>query len=701
MSHFIDTLSRAEDMSGEFDAESHIYTPAQTIQIAEATLSAAISGGDDIVFEKTLITTLTSALMVVKAACPAKYRTLVEECAISCGLYVRALCTAGNVYMAASDRMASYAYSPEANAARLQLLNKYAEYYTTALNTVPYDASLKFAVSKFYLSLARTAERSGGIETALKYAQTALQYHPEDPAVHLALGEFYHLLEKPETALVYLKICVALTSSDCNKSLTMVREDGTQPLTHKDLEQSWMLSHIRIAMIYKEMRQYVSGIHYAKMGLARNRTQPDMLNVLGALYNDLARTDLARPCFETAFENAEDSYDISGPQKVMESITINTAYMHFTMGNNAEAVRENMKVGILWKNVSAFQNSLFCSISGFLELSDKMEIRHSHERINEFYKDLRVEHTPFYLSPKLENTRIRVGIVSADFGRHVVFSFIRCFLIEFDASKIELTCYMESPADDVVRPREADIRYRKIYGLSASDAAALIYDDGIDVLVDLGGHTAKNRLDVFALRPARVQVSYLGYPFSTGLAEMDFRITDAHCDSAEISQPFYSEKLVFVKDCFLCFDPDVLMDGARPAILPPPILSYYREQDPTGSDMQMLTVGCFGRTDKLSNATVSLYSDILLKNPRVRIAMKSRGFRVDSARQTFLLRMPESVHDRVLFLDYSASYIEHLAAYNEVDVSIDTFPYSGTTTCCDSLLMGTEMFTAKPAVWMN
>jgi predicted O-linked N-acetylglucosamine transferase (SPINDLY family) len=151
---------------------------------------------------------------------------------------------------------------------------------------------------------------------------------------------------------------------------------------------------------------------------------------------------------------------------------------------------------------------------------------------------------------------------------------------------------------------------------------------------------------------------------------------------------------MFVKDCFLCFDPAFLMDGARPTISAPPILSY-SEKEPTGADMPILTIGCFGRADKLSGATVLFYNDILLRNPRVRIAMKSRGFRTVAARQMFLARMVESVRDRVFFFDYSATYKEHLASYNRVDVSIDTFPYSGTTTCCDSLLMGTEMFTLR------
>jgi tetratricopeptide (TPR) repeat protein len=303
MSQFVDALSRAEEMSCGFDTSSDPYDPEDALRVAEATLAAA-KDLDDADFEENSMRALMSSLRVVNAACPANYQTIVEDGAISHDLYVRALCVAGDVYMAASDRMMHWAYSPAVNTARLQLLNKYAEYYTTALHSAPYDVELKRHVSTFHLSFARTAAHTS-ITHALEHAQTALLHHPEDPAVHLALGEFYHQLEQPAVALMHLKLCAALTSADCNAS----------PLSKKDLEKSWILAHQRIAVIYRELRQYALGIHYAKAGLSMNRAQPDVLNILGILYTDLAIFDLAQPYFETALANAADSYDVGGPKK--------------------------------------------------------------------------------------------------------------------------------------------------------------------------------------------------------------------------------------------------------------------------------------------------------------------------------------------------------------------------------------------------
>jgi predicted O-linked N-acetylglucosamine transferase (SPINDLY family) len=231
------------------------------------------------------------------------------------------------------------------------------------------------------------------------------------------------------------------------------------------------------------------------------------------------------------------------------------------------------------------------------------------------------------------------------------------------------------------------VKYSIIRGRSARSVADEVYADGIHILVDLIGNTGKNRMDVFALRPAPVQITYLGYAYTSGLREMDYRITDAVCDHPEISAPFYTEKLLFMKDCFLCFNPEEHLRCDPPSIKAPPIVAAIERND----DSRMLTIGCFSRADKYSDACISFYDSILSRNARVRFLFKAFCFFSEDIREQFSARFASGNRARVEYAMFTDTTMEHISCYNDVDVSIDTMPYSGTTTCCDSLIMGTPM----------
>ncbi|MBF0374727.1 MAG: tetratricopeptide repeat protein, partial [Alphaproteobacteria bacterium] len=160
--------------------------------------------------------------------------------------------------------------------------------------------------------------------------------------------------------------------------------------------------------------------------------------------------------------------------------------------------------------------------------------------------------------------RLRVGYVSADFWWHSVSYFFEPLLDAHDRSRFEVFCYSDGRQNDVVAERlrsKAD-HWRAIVGRADADVAELVRADRIDVLVDLGGHTADNRLLAFARRPAPVQVTWLGYPHSTGMAAMDYRITDAIADPAPQADSWSSERLVRLPGGFLCYRPHVEIEPA-------------------------------------------------------------------------------------------------------------------------------------------
>lgn len=229
------------------------------------------------------------------------------------------------------------------------------------------------------------------------------------------------------------------------------------------------------------------------------------------------------------------------------------------------------------------------------------------------------------------------------------------------------------------------LNFKIIKNYSAQQAAKLIYDDRIHILLDLAGHTAFNRLDVFALKPSPIQISYIGYPYSTGLTEMDYRITDSICDNSEVSQKFYTEKLLYLDNCFLCYDPTTV----RKNLLQEKI--SLKSQPKLKNNY--ITIGCFNRVNKITDNVIKIFNDILVKFKNVKFIFKTKALLNNNIKLTFLEKFDKSVRNRISVLDCTILHEGHLDEYNKIDIAIDTFPYSGTTTSCESLYMGVPVYT--------
>jgi predicted O-linked N-acetylglucosamine transferase (SPINDLY family) len=218
---------------------------------------------------------------------------------------------------------------------------------------------------------------------------------------------------------------------------------------------------------------------------------------------------------------------------------------------------------------------------------------------------------------------------------------------------------------------------------SPEELKALIQAQNIDILFDLSAHTGDNRLDTFVLKPAPIQISYCGYPNSAGIRSMDYRLTDTYCDSEKESQKYYQERLVFLKNSFLCYTPSMGIENIPDiAVVQPCKKNGY------------VTFGCFNRYNKINSKVVDVWEKILKQAPNARLVMKTKEFLTPKIKKQFLDQFKDqTVLDRVTILPYSDTYIDHLPDYNKMDISLDTFPYSGTTTSCESLMMGVPVLT--------
>ncbi len=277
--------------------------------------------------------------------------------------------------------------------------------------------------------------------------------------------------------------------------------------------------------------------------------------------------------------------------------------------------------------------------------------------------------------------RLRVGYISSDFRDHSVAFFIAPLLDAHDRGQVETVCYSNLAQPDSTTQRLAGLadQWRDVSGLDDEQLAALIRKDEIDILVDLNGHTAGNRLPVFLAKPAPIQVTYLGYPNTTGLAQMDYRITDSVADPAG-EEVFHSEKLARLPRCFLCYEP---MPDA-PEVAAPPVLAN-----------GFVTFGSFNNLAKINEQVIALWARVLHAVPTARLVLKHRSLNDEEARLRYhaLFGRHGIDADRVDLVGHTAMPTEHLAQYGRIDLGLDTFPYNGTTTTCEALWMGVPVLT--------
>ena len=278
--------------------------------------------------------------------------------------------------------------------------------------------------------------------------------------------------------------------------------------------------------------------------------------------------------------------------------------------------------------------------------------------------------------------RRRIGYVSPDFRIHSVSWFFLPLLEAHDRAAVETFCYADVMVPDVMtgRLRALADHWLSTVGLSDEALAARIRADGIDILVDLAGHTAHNRLAVFARRPAPVQASWLGYPNTTGLRSIGYRLVDAVTDPEGEADALATETLIRLEGGFLCYRPPA--EAPEPG--PPPSL-----------ESGIVTFGSFNNPAKLSESTLDLWAELLKRLPAARLLLKGQSFgdagTAAITRERFAGRGVDG--GRLELVARIADAAGHLGAYRRLDIALDPIPYNGTTTTCEALWMGVPVVT--------
>jgi predicted O-linked N-acetylglucosamine transferase (SPINDLY family) len=274
-----------------------------------------------------------------------------------------------------------------------------------------------------------------------------------------------------------------------------------------------------------------------------------------------------------------------------------------------------------------------------------------------------------------------VGFLSPDFRQHSVAYFAEPLIAHLDRARYRVACYYTGARRDATTDRFAQSAefWRDVPGAEAAAITRAVRADGVDILVDLAGHTSARQMLVMAQRPAPVQVTWLGYPNTTGLRAIDIRITDAIADPPGMTDALHTERLVRLPEGFLCYQP--------PGIAPAPA----RDK----ADGAETVFGCFNNLAKITPALVRQWGQILLAVPASRLVVKAAGLQGEGAVRTLRARFADAGVDpaRVALSPWQPTLAGHLETYRRIDVALDTYPYHGTTTTFEALWMGVPVVT--------
>lgn len=533
-------------------------------------------------------------------------------------------------------------------------------------------------ITSIYTHLTYFSQTS--FDLCLRYLNEALLFSPEDPTIHYNLGYIYQKLNKLELSITHYKISIQL-----NKILFETLESQ---------KKLFINNYNGIASIYRGIKKWPESLHFLLKAHIIDNLDPDVNNQLGVVYTEMRETEIAEKHYKLAITHYVKTFISTDPKFLLSEIYLNFGHMYSYNGDNNSSIDcYNKSLINVPKFSLPFQNKLMNLNYIFNELEDKMYITQQHKLINKLYLKAIKKYT--FNKKYFSTDKINIGIISADFIDHPVSYFISTYLKNFNSLKFNVTCYSESIIDTSLFNK--NLQFKIIKNMSQENASNLIHNDNIHILLDLAGHTSGNRMDIFSFKPAPIQITYLGYPFTTGLNEMQYRITDNICDgNFDISQKFYSEELIALKNCFLCYDPYVISKddiNQKSNFILPIILDSPKILLP-----KKLVIACFNRINKITDSVITEFNKVLLSDSNIVFLFKTKALINLRIKKEFIEKFDKTVQNQIKIIDCTLSHLEHLETYNQADISIDTFPYSGTTTSCESLVMGVPVFSIMDTI---
>jgi predicted O-linked N-acetylglucosamine transferase (SPINDLY family) len=540
-----------------------------------------------------------------------------------------------------------------------------------AIASISHALRLKPDYAAAYLGLGSVLVAQGKMTEAGIAYQQAIVLKPDYAEAHNNLGNTLKAQGKLEEAIASYRRAVNLQPEHaqpyCNLGAALAeRGDFTEAASSYQqalrLKPDFFEVYNNLGNLLTEQGKYDEAIAHYRQALSLKPDYADACYNLGKTLTDKGDLDEAivafqqavrlRPDYAEAYNNLGNALKAQG--KIDEAISAFRRAL--SLAPAAASIHSNL--------VFTLHCHPDCDAAALYQEARRWNDRHA-QPLAAFHR--------LHTNDTDPDRRLRIGYVSPDFSIHAMANVLLPLLSHHDHRYVEVVCYAEVPRPDEVTQRFracADV-WRSTVGLSDDQMADLVRQDEIDILVDLAMHTAHNRLLVFARKPAPIQACWLGYPGTTGLTAIDYRLTDPHFDPPAGSDADYSEKSLRLPDTFWCTEPR--FDLAVVPV-PPAMKNGY------------FTLGCLNNFAKVNDRMLELWSRLLLALPHSRLLLHApRG----SAREHVLAKFQQEgvASARVEFIDRQSKR-DYFAVYNRIDVCLDPWPCNGGVTSLDALWMG-------------
>jgi predicted O-linked N-acetylglucosamine transferase (SPINDLY family) len=546
------------------------------------------------------------------------------------------------------------------------------------------------------VNLSHALREQGELEEAIAHARRALAIRPESQLARVHLSAALTRQGRPEDAVASLREAVRRhpDSASAHFNLGNILNDRGDLDEAADafaraaaLEPDFFRAHNNLGVVRMARGQRALAIEAYRRALAIRPDYAEATNNLGGALREDGRLGEAEACYRKAARLKPDFAEAHGNlgTALYELGRLEEAFVAYR-----EALRLKSKVVDLAGSCDPCDLIPDSKPESAGILSNLLMTLHYEPRIAnarliaaaDRYGDI-FDSPPrpaAFPNDRTPSRRLRIGYVSGDFRQHAVGFFLASILEARDKAKAEVFLYSNNvKVDDWTRRlRTACDHWREIAGLADGAAAHQIREDRIDILVDLSGHTARNRLPLFALRPAPVQASWLGYFGAIGLKTMDYLLLDRFAvpSGEELS---YREAIVRLPDGRFCYTP--------PDYAPTPV-------DPPSLARGFVTFGSFNHVAKIGDAVVRLWAEVLQANVSSRLILKWKALDEEGVRSRLINAFSAYgvAPDRLELRGFSP-HRTMLEQYGDIDVALDPFPFGGGLTSCEALWMGVPVVT--------
>jgi predicted O-linked N-acetylglucosamine transferase (SPINDLY family) len=560
--------------------------------------------------------------------------------------------------------------------------------------------------------LGVAAHLQGNQPLAMDYIRRALAVKPDAAPFHSNLGLCYQALKQPDRAIACWRRAVELEpdyADALNNLGTALTEQGKLDEATAccrraiELQPAFAEAHNSLGIALKAQGKLEEAVACYQQVLVLKPNYAEACNNLANALYALGDLDAAEACYRRALtlkpDYAEGFNNLGNVLRELGRLDEAGACWRRALEIKPDYAEAHNNAGNIFREQGKLEEAFACYRRALLEKPD-YPLAHGNLLAAMQYRgditlsalaEAHAEWDRKHAAPlraawrSHENVRdpdrrLRLGFVSPDFGRHPVGYFLIRAWENLDRGQCQIVAYSDRKVEDDFTPRfqAAATAWQVVFGRSDEQLAEQIRADAVDILFDLSGHTASNRLLVFARKPAPIQISWIGYEGTTGLTAMDYLLADRFVVSPG-TERYYQERVLRLPEGYVCYEPSSL----APPVGPLPAL-----------DAGRVTFGSFNNPAKITPQVVAVWAAILGRVAGSRLVLKYRGLDDAGTRRHFQGLFAEHgvAADRLELAGWS-DFADMLQQYGRLDVALDPFPFSGSATTCEALWMGVPVIT--------